>query len=184
MIAHECAFLPAALRACARLQPNDPAFTYIDYEKDWAGLPESLTWSQLYRRTLNVARELSHCVPAGERAMILAPRGSITSPLFSARYRPELSRFRLRSHRAAPPMNALMRYYRTRRRVPFSRHPLLSTMSASTLRPSLVSPRPQSSKLIYSTWILRVDPVPATITTHRLRICNIPPGRPVPRRAS
>ncbi|POX84039.1 acyl-CoA synthetase [Mycobacterium kansasii] len=67
--------LPAALRACARLQPNDPAFTYIDYEKDWAGVPESLTWSQLYRRTLNVARELSHCVPAGERAMILAPQG-------------------------------------------------------------------------------------------------------------
>ncbi|OSC40419.1 fatty-acid--AMP ligase FAAL28/FadD28 [Mycobacterium decipiens] len=67
--------LPAALRACARLQPNDPAFTYIDYEQDWAGVAETLTWSQLYRRTLNVARELKLCAATGDRAVILAPQG-------------------------------------------------------------------------------------------------------------
>jgi long-chain fatty acid adenylyltransferase FadD28 len=67
--------LPAVLRACARLQPNDTAFTFIDYERDWAGVAESLTWSQLYRRMLNMARELSRCGTAGDRAVILAPQG-------------------------------------------------------------------------------------------------------------
>ncbi len=67
--------LPAALRACARLQPNDPAFTFMNYEQDWAGVAESLTWSQLYRRTLNMARELSRCGSAGDRVVILAPQG-------------------------------------------------------------------------------------------------------------
>ena len=67
--------LPAVLRACARLQPNDTAFTFFDYEQDWAGVEQSLTWSQLYRRTLNVARELSLCGSTGDRAVILAPQG-------------------------------------------------------------------------------------------------------------
>ncbi|RFZ32103.1 Long-chain-fatty-acid--AMP ligase FadD28 [Mycobacterium marinum] len=67
--------LPAALRACARLQPNDPAFTFMNYERDWDGVAETLTWSQLYRRTLNVARELSSCGAVGDRAVILAPQG-------------------------------------------------------------------------------------------------------------
>ncbi len=67
--------LPAALRTCARLQPNDTALTFIDYERDWAGVAQSLTWSQLYRRTRNVARELSHCGSTGDRAVILAPQG-------------------------------------------------------------------------------------------------------------
>ncbi len=67
--------LPAALRTCARLQPNDTALTFIDYERDWAGVAQSLTWSQLYRRTLNVARELSLCGSTGDRAVILAPQG-------------------------------------------------------------------------------------------------------------
>ena len=30
--------LPAVLRAYARLQPNDTAFTFIDYEQDWDGV--------------------------------------------------------------------------------------------------------------------------------------------------
>jgi long-chain fatty acid adenylyltransferase FadD28 len=59
----------------ASLQPDDTAFTFIDYEQDWAGVAESLTWSQLYRRTLNVARELRHCGSTGDRAVILAPQG-------------------------------------------------------------------------------------------------------------
>ena len=57
------------------MRPDDVAFTYTDYEKDWAGVPESLTWSQLYRRTLNVAREISLHGSVGDRAVILAPHG-------------------------------------------------------------------------------------------------------------
>jgi fatty acid CoA ligase FadD28 len=59
----------------ASLQPNDTAFTFIDYERDWAGVTESLTWSQLYRRTVNVARGLQHCGSPGDRAVIMAPQG-------------------------------------------------------------------------------------------------------------
>ncbi|ORA13045.1 AMP-binding protein [Mycobacterium arosiense] len=59
----------------ASLQPNDTAFTFIDYEQDWDGVAESVTWSQLYRRTVNVARELQHCGSTGDRAVIMAPQG-------------------------------------------------------------------------------------------------------------
>ncbi len=67
--------LPAVLRTWARIQPNDPAFTFIDYEQDWNGVAETLTWSQLYRRTRNLAQELSSCGSTGDRAVILAPQG-------------------------------------------------------------------------------------------------------------
>lgn len=59
----------------AGLQGDDPAVTFIDYEQDWAGVAETLTFSQLYRRTLNVARELQQCGSAGDRALVLAPQG-------------------------------------------------------------------------------------------------------------
>jgi len=59
----------------ASLQPNDTAYTFIDYEQDWAGVAESLTWSQLYRRTLNVADVLRQHGSTGDRALILAPQG-------------------------------------------------------------------------------------------------------------
>jgi fatty acid CoA ligase FadD28 len=67
--------IPDVLRERASLQPNDPAFTFIDYEQDWSGVAECLTWSQLYRRTLNVAHELSRYASSGDRAVILAPQG-------------------------------------------------------------------------------------------------------------
>ena len=63
------------LHGRASLRPHDVAFTFTDYENDWAGVPESLTWSQLSRRTLNVARELSLHGSVGDRAVILAPQG-------------------------------------------------------------------------------------------------------------
>lgn len=63
------------LRERAGLQPDDLAFRYTDYEKDWAGVTESLTWAQLYRRTLNVAHEVTRHASSGERAVILAPQG-------------------------------------------------------------------------------------------------------------
>jgi fatty acid CoA ligase FadD28 len=67
--------LPALLRERASLQPDDTAYTFIDYEQDWAGIAQSLTWFQVYRRTLNVARELRLCASPGDRAVILAPQG-------------------------------------------------------------------------------------------------------------
>ena len=57
--------LPALLRERASLQPNDTAFTFIDYDEDPGGVPESLTWLQVYRRALNVARELRLCAVTG-----------------------------------------------------------------------------------------------------------------------
>lgn len=63
------------LHGRARLRPNDVAFTFTDYTNDWAGVSASLTWSQLSRRTLNLARELSHHASAGDRTVILAPQG-------------------------------------------------------------------------------------------------------------
>jgi long-chain fatty acid adenylyltransferase FadD28 len=67
--------IAALLRERAGLQPNDTAFTFIDYEQDWNGVAESLTWSQLYRRTLNVAQELKRYGSPGDRAVISAPQG-------------------------------------------------------------------------------------------------------------
>ncbi|MDT5192281.1 MAG: hypothetical protein QOI28_4532, partial [Mycobacterium sp.] len=67
--------IPAILRERASLQPNDTAFTFVDYEQDWDGVSTSLTWAQLYRRTTNVARELSAIAKTGDRAVIVAPQG-------------------------------------------------------------------------------------------------------------
>jgi fatty acid CoA ligase FadD21 len=47
------------LHGRASLRPHDVAFTFTNYGDDWAGVRENLTWSQLSRRTLNLARELS-----------------------------------------------------------------------------------------------------------------------------
>jgi fatty acid CoA ligase FadD21 len=63
------------LHGRASLRPNDVAFTFTNYEHDWVGVPESLTWSQLSRRTLNVAHELSVHGSVDDRAVILAPQG-------------------------------------------------------------------------------------------------------------
>jgi long-chain fatty acid adenylyltransferase FadD28 len=67
--------VPAILCERASLQPDDPAYTFIDYEQDWNGIAQTLTWSQVYRRTLNVAGELKRCGSTGDRAVILAPQG-------------------------------------------------------------------------------------------------------------
>jgi long-chain fatty acid adenylyltransferase FadD28 len=67
--------LPGLLRERASLAPNRTAFTFIDYENDSSGIAESLTWSQMYRRVLNLARELDRHGSAGDRAVILAPQG-------------------------------------------------------------------------------------------------------------
>src|SRR6201996_7897347 len=67
--------IPAVLRERASLQPNDTAFTYIDYNQDWQGVPLTLTWSQLYRRVVNLGEQLRLCGSTGDRVLILAPQG-------------------------------------------------------------------------------------------------------------
>ena len=56
------------------MRPDDVAFTFTEYADDPAGVAETLTWSQLSRRTMNVARELSLHGSVGDRAVILAPQ--------------------------------------------------------------------------------------------------------------
>lgn len=67
--------IPTLLRERASLQPNQTAFTFMDYDQDPAGIAESLTWSQVYRRVLNLAQELRLHGSNGDRAVILAPPG-------------------------------------------------------------------------------------------------------------
>jgi fatty acid CoA ligase FadD28 len=67
--------LPSLVRERASLQPNDIAFTYIDYDHDWDGFAETLTWLQLYRRMDNLSHHLSFRGNTGDRAVILAPQG-------------------------------------------------------------------------------------------------------------
>lgn len=68
------ASIPAALESRAQQQPDDVAFTFIDYEVDPAGFAESLTWSELHQRVKVVAHELSRRGTVGDRAAILAPQ--------------------------------------------------------------------------------------------------------------
>ena len=63
------------LRERAGLQPDDLAFRFTDYDQDWAGVTETVTWAQLHRRTLNVAHEVKRHGAVGDRALILAPQG-------------------------------------------------------------------------------------------------------------
>ncbi|OBB21521.1 acyl-CoA synthetase [Mycolicibacterium setense] len=63
------------LRDRAGLQGDDTAMTFVDYENDWEGSTESLTYAQLYRRAVGVARELGRVGAPGDRALILAPQG-------------------------------------------------------------------------------------------------------------
>lgn len=67
--------IPAVLRERASLQPNETAFTYLNYDQDWKGVPLILSWSQLYRRVVNLAEQLRLCGSTGDRALILAPHG-------------------------------------------------------------------------------------------------------------
>lgn len=67
--------IPAVLRERASLNPSDPAITYIDYEQEWDGVAETLTWAQLYRRVINAADQIRVSGSIGDRAVILAPQG-------------------------------------------------------------------------------------------------------------
>ena len=63
------------LHGRASLRPHDVAYTFTSYEGNWEGVSESLTWSQISRRTLSVASQLGPHGSIGDRAVILAPQG-------------------------------------------------------------------------------------------------------------
>lgn len=65
----------SVLRERAATTPSDVAFTFTDYDHDPDGVTESLTWSQLYRRTVNLGREIGQHGLPGDRALIVAPQG-------------------------------------------------------------------------------------------------------------
>ena len=67
--------IPEVLRERASLQPNDVAFTFIDYDHDWEGVEKSLTWAQLQRRSTSLANEIRDVSATGDRAVIIAPQG-------------------------------------------------------------------------------------------------------------
>jgi long-chain fatty acid adenylase/transferase FadD26 len=67
--------IPALLRTRATEQPDVTAYTFMDGALDGTGHPESLTWEQVYRRSLVVAEELRRHGSTGDRAAILAPQG-------------------------------------------------------------------------------------------------------------
>jgi acyl-CoA synthetase (AMP-forming)/AMP-acid ligase II len=66
--------IPAILRERASLQPNDAAFTFIDYDTEWEGVEETLTWSQLQQRVIALAVEIRAHAQIGDRVVILAPQ--------------------------------------------------------------------------------------------------------------
>jgi long-chain fatty acid adenylase/transferase FadD23 len=62
------------LRQNVNLHPDGAAFKYVDYGRDRDGVVEIVTWYQLYRRMVNVARELRRYASPGDRAVILIPQ--------------------------------------------------------------------------------------------------------------
>src|ERR1700743_384441 len=69
------ASIPSGVLERDSLQPDDVAVTFIDYDVNFDGDSESLTWSQLHRRASGVAEELCRYGSVGDRAVILAPQG-------------------------------------------------------------------------------------------------------------
>ena len=67
--------IPGLLADRARTQPDDVAYTFLDFDVDPAGFAESLTWSQVHHRAQVVAAELLRHGNKGDRAAILAPQG-------------------------------------------------------------------------------------------------------------
>lgn len=67
--------IPALLRERATAQGDKVAYTFMDGVVFGTGHPETLTWSQLYRRVLSLAEELRRTAATGDRVAILAPQG-------------------------------------------------------------------------------------------------------------
>lgn len=69
------ATIPALLRQRAGSQADKVAYTFCDGVVLETGHPETLTWSQLYRRVLSLAEELRRTAATGDRVAIVAPQG-------------------------------------------------------------------------------------------------------------
>ncbi|BBY54405.1 AMP-binding protein [Mycobacterium koreense] len=67
--------IPAVLARRAHECPDQPAFTYIDYDVNPDGFTETLTWADLFNRANVVAAELSAHGSPGDRVAIVAPQG-------------------------------------------------------------------------------------------------------------
>jgi fatty acid CoA ligase FadD32 len=80
-----------------RAELDEPAFSFIDYSEDRAGISKTLTWAELYQRVLAVAATVSEIAAPSERVAILCPQdlsypvaflgalaaGTIAVPLFA-----------------------------------------------------------------------------------------------------
>lgn len=176
--------LPAVLRTWARIQPNDPAFTYIDYDRDWEGVPTTLTWAQLYRRSLNVAQELTRVGSTGDRAVILAPQGLDYIVAFLGA---------MQAGRIAVPLSVPQGGASDERVDSVLRDAspvaVLTTSPSSTMSPGGSRPRTaplpprRSSRSIGWIWTLATDLAPET-TTRTPRTCSTPRDRPASRPVS
>lgn len=67
--------LPALLLRRATEQPDAPAYIFMDPEVTGTGEAETLTWGELYRKSLVLAAELRLHGAPGDRVGILAPQG-------------------------------------------------------------------------------------------------------------
>ncbi|MGK2868007.1 MAG: AMP-binding protein [Mycobacterium sp.] len=67
--------LIGVLRERASLQPEDIAYTFMDYDHEWDGVATTLTWAQLHRRVRSLAVEMRAHGAIGDRAVLLAPQG-------------------------------------------------------------------------------------------------------------
>ena len=74
-MSHPTASIPALLRQRATAEGDKVAYTFMDGVVFGTGHPETLTWSQLYRRVLSLAEELRRTATKGDRVAILAPQG-------------------------------------------------------------------------------------------------------------
>ena len=67
--------LPALLLHRATEDPDATAYIFMDPEVTGTGEAETLTWAQLYRKSLVLAEELSLHGAPGDRVAIMAPQG-------------------------------------------------------------------------------------------------------------
>lgn len=66
--------IPELLRRNAEQQPDNVAYTYLNYDVDPAGVEETLTWSEVHRKANAVAARLSTVCSPGDRVAVLAPQ--------------------------------------------------------------------------------------------------------------
>jgi fatty acid CoA ligase FadD32 len=75
------------LAARASSMPDQPAYTFVDYQQDPDGTPQTLTWRQTHERAAALAVRLADLVEPGDRVAILAPSGvDYVVGLFAAWY--------------------------------------------------------------------------------------------------